>query len=213
MPNWCSNEVDIIGSADNVKEFQAFLRKAQLATEDQRELAEDGTERKFFDLLVPMPKKLKGKDAQAKLNQEFADAMMGNQERKYSDWYTWSLAHWGTKWDVDLQHVSLDNNTISISYDTAWSPANHVWEKVTKDFPSLTIKVRFLEEGNCFIGETEYTNGECVKDICLDINTELYIAAGCVADANGEIDWDEDQEYNLYDLFEEGLEKWQVTTI
>lgn len=213
MPNWCSNDIDIMGASDNMEEFQAFLVKAGLDTEDARDKATaygTDTSHELFNRLVPMPEHLRGTTAMATDESEFMQALHGNQDIDYKDWYTWSLAHWGTKWDVDLRHADLTDNVLALSYDTAWSPANHVWEYITKEFPSLLIKVKYVEEGMNFIGETWYTEGECIKDICLEITSQMYKDAGATLDEDGAVDWDEDQDYNLYELFDgEGLSKYE----
>lgn len=211
MPNWCTNEVDITADLDNPQEFWNFLVKAGLSTDKDRAAAEESEEHNLFHKLVPMPEKLRNTTATIEPEGEFAEAMKGNREYDYTDWYTWSLANWGTKWDVNLAHVDLIENTLSLSFDTAWSPANGVWEKVSEEFPSLDIRIRFLEEGMGFIGETKYKGGEEIQDTCLDISTEMYVAAGCTTNDEGKVDWDEDQDYNLFKLFEQGLDKWEKT--
>jgi hypothetical protein len=47
----------------------------------------------------------------------------------YNDFgYDWSIAIWGTKWDVDSHEVIESGETITIYYDTAWDP-NIGWFK------------------------------------------------------------------------------------
>ena len=48
----------------------------------------------------------------------------------YSNWwekygYNWSYAIWGTKW-IRGSNISESGDTISVSYDTPWTP-NHLW--------------------------------------------------------------------------------------
>lgn len=212
MPNWCYNEVDISADPNIPKEFWEFLLKTELSTERARENAVDNDDYALFERLVPMPKQLRNTTGSS-ADGEFMSAMKGDKEYAYSSWYTWSLAHWGTKWDVHPTHADLIEDTLSLSFETAWSPANHVWEAVSKEFPSLDIRIRYLEEGMGFIGETRYKNGEEVVDLCLNISTKMYAAAGCTLNAEGDVDWDEDQNYNLFDLFDEGLEKWEEESV
>jgi hypothetical protein len=200
MPNWCSNTIDVIGDPNNTKEFKAFVRKAKLESEDTED-------KEFFNNVIPMPKKLVDTTSGG-LDSEFNSALKGNKKKKYSNWYNWRLAHWGTKWDVEPNVHFEEDNHIVIWYDTAWAPALDFWDTVSKKFPSLTIKIRYYEEGVGFIGETHFANGETTKDISGDVTTEMLIAAGCEASEDGTIDWDEDQSYNLDLIFEEGLEKY-----
>lgn len=208
MPNWCNNEVEILGASDNPEEFQYFLIRAGLSTEEKRNQAQE-YDSKFdlFDRLVPMPSEIRQHSrtaANVSTTDEFKNALIGNKEYTYTNWYDWSLANWGTKWDVDPSFVSLTDNVLQLSYDTAWSPANHVWEQVTKEFPSLMIVVKYVEEGIGFIGKARYHEGECLQNDCFDISTEMYKDAGCVVGDDGEIDWDDTDDYNLFEVFD----KW-----
>lgn len=201
MPNWCSNTIDVIGDPNNMKEFKIFVRKAKLEDINTKE-------REFFNNLVPMPKKLLDTESRSGIDGEFKSAMQGNKKKRYSNWYNWRLAHWGTKWDVEPNVYFVEDNHIQMWYDTAWSPANDFWATVTKKFPSLTIKIRYYEEGHGYIGETHFYNGECTKDISADVSTEMLIAAGCEASEDGTIDWEADQEYDLSLVFEKGLDNF-----
>lgn len=210
MPNWCSNDVTVLGASDRLEEFRLFLTRAKLNTPEAREEATDVSDKfNLFNNLVPMPEQLKDVTVSVSDPKEFANAIQGNQEAVYSDWYTWSIAHWGTKWDVSPRFCELIDNALELSYDTAWSPAIHVWETVSKEFPTLLIKIRYIEEGMSFIGETWLEGGDTIKDICLDITPEMYVAAGATLGDDGKIDWDNDQDYDLYQLFDgEGLKTW-----
>lgn len=204
MPNWCTNDVTI--TSDNNEEFQAFLVKAGLDTEEKRAHAQTyGSNHNLFNRLVPMPENLRGTTRDGSSPEaEFINAMAGNKDYDYTNWYDWSLANWGTKWDVDPTYVDLTDNKLSLSYDTAWSPANAVWEAVTVEFPSLLIQVNYLEEGIGFIGKTWYQGGEEILDEGYEsIPEEMYVSAGAILDKDGKIDWDEDQTYNLFDVFDD----------
>lgn len=209
MPNWCDNEVTIQGH-DNPEEFKAFLLKAQLQTEGARERAVT-FDSKFtlFDNLVPMPEYLRDTTRTPGNTNEFVNALAGNGDYQYTNWYDWSLANWGTKWDVELRSVFMPSeNSLHLNFDTAWSPAGHVWEKVSEEFPSLIIDMRYIEEGMAYIGDARFQGGETIKDICLDISKQMYLDAGAVLDKDGHVDWDVDQQYSLWDLFGKGLERY-----
>jgi len=37
--------------------------------------------------------------------------------------YDWCVNNWGTKWDIfDVYHASLDGDTLTVGFNTAWSP-------------------------------------------------------------------------------------------
>ena len=46
-------------------------------------------------------------------------------------WYDWRLQNWGTKWDAcHVQITRDDKDYLEICFDTAWSPATPVIEKI-----------------------------------------------------------------------------------
>lgn len=210
MPNWCNNETEILGSEADITEI------LRLAKTTQYELTDVDGELKAYETpfslngLVPMPQHLEGTTASASTHKdgEFAQALAGNKDYEYTDWYGWRLANWGTKWDLNPDSMCLnemivqdDNASFSISYDTAWSPINEFWLKVSEMFPNVRIDNRYFEEGCNFIGQTIFEGGEVLADEGGEITQEDYVKAGAILDKEGNVDWDEDQDYNLWDLF------------
>lgn len=61
----------------------------------------------------------------------------------HSNWYDWSVANWGTKWN------SYDNFKLSdhqFKFDTAWATPFPVMLKLSEMFPELEFVVRFADE-------------------------------------------------------------------
>lgn len=207
MPNWCSNETELLGSEKDIREI------LRLSSQTQYELDDVDGELKAYETpfsmngLVPMPTSLENTTSMAG-SENFAKAIAGDQTVEYKDWYTWRLAHWGTKWDLnpDSTYVSEvivqdDNASVTISYDTAWSPVCDFWLQVSKKYPDVRIDVRYFEEGCNFIGQAIFEGGETLADECGEITTDDYVKAGAVLDKDGNVDWDEEQDYSLWDLF------------
>ena len=70
------------------------------------------------------------------------------------NWYMWNVNNWGTKWDAtiyDWQRV--DEHTIFISFDTAWSPPSTLYEVIGDE--EWIIKAHYHEPGMGFIGKFE----------------------------------------------------------
>ena len=209
MPNWCQNETEVLGSVADVTEI------LRLAKTTQYELEEVDGELKVFETpfslngLVPMPSHLiNTKATLGKDDGEFAKAIAGDKTYEYSDWYHWRLANWGTKWDLNPDSMFLsemivndDNASFSISYDTAWSPICDFWLKVSEMFPNVRIDNRYFEEGCNFIGQAIFEGGEALADECGEITAEDYVKAGAVLDEEGNINWDESDDYDLWSLF------------
>lgn len=82
------------------------------------------------------------------------------QKDEIKDYYT----ELGTRWFcVDLDKT--DEETLTITGDSAWSPALPLFTTLSKEFPKLHIEYDY-EEGGCdFGGWAEISNGEC-NDNC-----------------------------------------------
>ena len=182
MPNWCDNEVDITGDAEELKRFMAEASKPHPLHEEVVFL---------MDNLVPMPEELR--DTQA--------------PQDNPNWYNWRLANWGTKWDLGQENGETQvyyeegDTEAGLSYLTAWSPNQDFWANVSERFPKLTIDLRYVEEGMWFMGQVIYEGGDIVAEIYHnDIPDEIAIKAGVVLTEDGEIDW-ENSELHFWEVF------------
>jgi hypothetical protein len=74
--------------------------------------------------------------------------------------YDWEHQNWGVKWgDCSTSVQEVSDTHMSIYFETAWGPAHEFWEKVSADYPTLTIIMDYTEEMNQFAGEAVFTNG------------------------------------------------------
>lgn len=86
------------------------------------------------------------------------------QKYGYRNWYDWSIANWGTKWN------SYDNIYLtpeSIQFDTAWSTPFPVMCELSKKFPNLIVEVFYADEdigSNC--GSYTLKEGNLVSEYC-----------------------------------------------
>ena len=72
-------------------------------------------------------------------------------------WYDWRCDNWGTKWDIyNTQCSRMDDNTLVMSFNTAWSPPIPIFDKLVD--MGFEVDARYLDEGWMYIGE--YVNGE-----------------------------------------------------
>lgn len=62
------------------------------------------------------------------------------------------MQNWGTKWDIEAELVSDDDEYLEYEFNSAWSPPVPWLEKVAKDFPNLDFNLRYEEEGIGFMG-------------------------------------------------------------
>lgn len=80
----------------------------------------------------------------------------------HKDWYSWSNANWGTKWN-SYDNARVNENTIS--FDTAWSTPFPVMEKLSEMFSDVTLHIAFADEdigSNC--GFYVLVGGNIVKE-------------------------------------------------
>jgi len=141
MPNWCSNSLSIS------HKDPAMISRAKKAFEDAR----------FFDEFVPIPKDL---CIDANVGGETPEQIDNLSKHGYTDWYTFCVENWGTKWDIANGDIGLETPTgLEVSFDTAWSPPVIFYKKM-EDL-GFTVFASYREEGMGYIGEYSNGNDEC----------------------------------------------------
>jgi len=123
-----------------------------------------------FNKIIPMPEELKGttspvrivSESESKKGKGITQEMHDKLIEKYghADWYSWSNANWGTKWNAYEQHKEGE----TIFFQTAWSTPLEVVEKLSVKFPGATFNVQYADEDlgyNC--GEYTVINGQIVE--------------------------------------------------
>ncbi len=88
--------------------------------------------------------------------------------KKYgcSTWYNWHCQHWGTKWNACDPAWSPDGK--SLSFETAWSFAEPVFNKLAEKFPNIEMYVEFADEdigNNCGTWESSTLKADYVDDV------------------------------------------------
>jgi hypothetical protein len=150
MPNWCYNNLDITATTPEQKAVLERVSRAE---------PEDG----FIGLFMPLPEILKDTTSPAPddLDPELREQMI--RETGFDNWYDWQVANWGTKWDPDVEVLDWDGTTLSVSFDSAWSPPIGFYEWLTEQ--GYAVSANYYEPGMNFAGE--WINGEdyCVEDV------------------------------------------------
>jgi len=143
MPNWCSNSLTL--SHDNPD----MISRAKKAFEESN----------FFNEFVPVPKDL---CISADVGGDTPEQIDNLKTHGYTDWYTFCLENWGTKWDVSNGFINCEEPTcIDVGFETAWSPPIAFYKKMEE--LGFSISADYREEGMGFIGE--YSDG---VDECYD---------------------------------------------
>ena len=121
MPNWVKN---IVHAYKSDTDFEKFV----------------GDEGRFtFEKIIPMPDNI------------FRGAIGSAEKEKYGkdNWYDWSLAHWGTKWDACEPEV----NGATVMFETAWSCPLPVLRELAKKVGGIVVM--YADEG-------DYENTGCL---------------------------------------------------
>ena len=81
------------------------------------------------------------------------------------DWYTWNVANWGTKWDIDTHESSLslsdDKKSLVVAFDTAWAPPIAAMEKMLDQ--GFNVRLMYSEEGVGFAGVFDSGVDDCYE--------------------------------------------------
>lgn len=74
----------------------------------------------------------------------------------HKDWYDWSYANWGCKWNVcasSCEVIFHDCGDIDCFFDTPWGPPDNWFDTLCKTFPDVEFTLSFFESGMWFAGE------------------------------------------------------------
>lgn len=130
MPNHITNRLCITGPKKDREAFLATLKNKV-----------DGENPKQFSLgqIVPMPESI------------FRGNLGRAEEIAYPgelNWYGWSCANWGTKWDCyEVRKPEIGDKSIKLEFQTAWSPPAEWMVKASKAFPTLKFCNKWKDEG------------------------------------------------------------------
>jgi hypothetical protein len=161
----------------------------------------------LFGEFLPTPKELcESVEIGERYNERVAAQEAANLEKfGYASWYEWNIDHWGTKWDVGEEVDSgdrIDQNTVKLSFDTAWSPPVAFYEGMTD--MGFDITAYYIEEGMGFVGKytTEdgdesfnFDSGEDLEDIPDDIREFWDLDTICELRE----DWEDEDDYESED--------------
>lgn len=148
MPNWCSNTLTIS------HKDKAMMKRVV------RGYNRNGLLREF----IPIPKELTDTVSGNVGSKESYDQRLLEEKQKlnreffgYTDWYSFCVGEWGTKWDIGhgdgygkLTLKDIKNNTVRIGFDSAWSPPIEAYQKLYD--MGFSIRALYYEGGCCFCG-------------------------------------------------------------
>lgn len=166
MPNWCENDLKIKGTSEDIDKLVTFVK---------------GTNTDFdFNKIIPMPSALENvhkggthigknyythwrEDPLVGIEQEELDRLKA--EYGAVDWYDWSIANWGTKWNLGNNvDIKFNDNYVEYHFPTAWSPPIPVICALAEQFPRLKFSLKYYECGCAFKGYVKYKNGILIEE-------------------------------------------------
>lgn len=153
MPNWCNNHIRI--SHSDKSKIDAIM-------------ATEGTEKGILNTIIPCPEELNitaGFLGDAEQQRELERKEQENIAKYgFKNWYDWNIAHWGTKWDLcEPSLIRVNDNTVEIACDTAWSPPIAAYETMSE--AGYEVTAYYYEPGMCYAGRWTSEDGdECYHD-------------------------------------------------
>jgi hypothetical protein len=102
------------------------------------------------------------------------------------DWYEKNCENWGTKWNTRDCDIMSDDGSVSVWFETAWSPPVPIMVALTKKYDGLSFKLEYNEGGVGFRGIFEGRQGEVVRDDCWNMTRDDMVELGYL---------DEDEEF------------------
>ena len=148
MPNWCSNTLQISGDKEQLELFK------------QKSITKSGMDVDIFLMngCIPMPQELA-------ICEDMTPEQKAERIAKYGydNWYDWRFENWGTRTDAHDSEIQEDENGLTISFETAWSPAIPYIKQVAIMFPDLIFDLYFMETGEWFAGRV-FAKGEEVNE-------------------------------------------------
>jgi len=184
MPNWCYNSVVVSAkTATELEEFIKFATQTHNAHDftpftDERVEYPD-VQGVFWNFITP-PEEIReeyfGRQPRYSDSLPTSDpnwwAQVEERRKVSNHWYDWNITNWGTKWDIifdehtQIEIEPLDENSYQMVwyFETAWSPALPVYDKMSEMYPNLDFEYEITEEGNHFVGKLQYRDGALVYD-------------------------------------------------
>lgn len=159
MPNWCNNSLIVTGDQATIDDFKSKTVVVK----------ENGYEDFTMNILLPCPTVLdemtspvmwRGEkddtEGEKKFNEQVAELQ---QKYGHTDWYSWRLANWGTKWDTSDASIMEEDGQFVVHYNTAWGPNSEWVHYVSTLYPTLEFRLSYDEPGVGFCGCYVVKNG------------------------------------------------------
>ncbi|MDP8185350.1 hypothetical protein [Phocoenobacter skyensis] len=78
----------------------------------------------------------------------------------FSNWYDWSLNHWGTKWNATTSSISIEDEKITCFFNTANCYPAKWFISLGELFPDSKMALDYYEPKACFGGSIASSDGD-----------------------------------------------------
>ena len=161
MPNWCNNHITITGPNKIIDKIEKIVKE-----EGDEAFADSSEPKGLLQFMHPMPAELRDTTADGSEDKKLIE------KTGYSDWYSWAVDNWGTKWEVcefygvDRQYLSEQSegeSTISFGFSSAWGPPLGAYDQFLADNEECSLKTYYYEGGCDFMGCWDNGDDQCVQ--------------------------------------------------
>ena len=165
MPNWTQNEVTFSSAkTTNIKKIKEIFKKGSPFGQLIKEPNWSTVPLKGNEITNRYENKPLGMVGELPIIEEFklnnGEVMKLSKFKSTNEqdtrWYSWRLEKWDTKWDVpkdDIEITEINNGSIVIGFNTAWSPPIAIYKKLRDKFKDVKIEWWARDED-------DQTNGE-----------------------------------------------------
>lgn len=158
MPNWVTNRIVFHGNQENIDRVLQYIKGNGSMID--------------FNKIIPMPDNIYRGDLDKRARELYGS----------NNWYDWSVANWGTKWNAQCSSFNHKN---TLWFDTAWSCPIPVLNKLAEI--CCINDVRF--EGEWADEDCGCNVGVFWSDNCVDKDYDFYYKS---------IDDNTDEAYDIY---------------
>jgi hypothetical protein len=144
MPNWCCNQLRVVGPREEVRRFFERASSGNALIVDAIDVAhviDANNESAIANAVI------------ASHRQEGLFSFGGHcpEPEENEDWYEWRLKNWGSKWDVKdaaLTKLTTEDSTwvCHVEFSTPWAPPDAWYCKVVAEHPALDVSLLWNEE-------------------------------------------------------------------
>jgi hypothetical protein len=168
MPNWCYNYMTVMGTNREIAKFVKDITVAELQPQG---IYSHATVEYDLNKLVPLDPRASIVNTHTHTNAEGEDvtttmSVFADKDRDGFDGYLDACETWGSKWGAcrpEIDDPTPAGNRISIRYESAWSPADGLIQKISALYPNLIFGTSSDEESRAFICWSVFHNGQIIE--------------------------------------------------